>query len=70
MAYVNSSSSSVGIFGRLAALLGQLQASANRRAVYRRTVTVLSAMNDRELADIGISRISIQDVARTSAYGQ
>lgn len=70
MAYVNSRSSSASIFGRISAFFGQLQADANRRVTYRRTVKVLSAMTDRELADIGISRISIEDVARASVKAQ
>lgn len=68
MAYVNSRSTSVGVFGRLAALYVDLKEAANRRATYRRTVSVLAAMTDRELSDIGIARASIEDVARETAY--
>lgn len=68
MAYVNSRSASLGFFGRLAVLFGQLQEAASRRATYRRTVDALSAMTDRELSDIGIARASITDVARETAY--
>lgn len=68
MAYVNSRPASVGILGRLAALYGDLKAAANRRATYRHTVAVLSAMTDRDLSDIGIARGSIAEVARETAY--
>jgi uncharacterized protein YjiS (DUF1127 family) len=40
-----------------------LWAAKNQR--YRNTVRELSIMNDKELADIGISRCDIHEVART-----
>jgi uncharacterized protein YjiS (DUF1127 family) len=40
------------------------------RAEYQRTLNTLSAMTDRDLADIGISRLVIRDVAYQAAYGK
>jgi uncharacterized protein YjiS (DUF1127 family) len=37
-------------------------------SVYRRTLRELEALSDRELADIGISRDMIGDIARDAAY--
>ena len=34
---------------------------------YRRTLKALSALNDRELADLGIGRGGIEDIARGAA---
>ena len=41
-----------------------LGASFRAWIAYRRTVSALSALSDRELADIGISRAEIRAVAR------
>ena len=51
-----------GLFARL------LQKLADFR-VYRATYGELDALSDRELADIGMSRLNVADVARQSAYG-
>ena len=45
---------------------GVSQARA-RRAEYNRVHAELSYMSDRDLADIGISRVSIRDIAREAA---
>lgn len=47
--------------------LDTLRASMRRRATYARVLGELSAMSDRDLADIGISRHSIRDVAADAA---
>ncbi|MFN4131238.1 MAG: DUF1127 domain-containing protein [Paracoccaceae bacterium] len=41
-----------------------------RRAIYLQTLNELSAMSDRDLADINIARVSIQDIAQEAAYGK
>jgi uncharacterized protein YjiS (DUF1127 family) len=38
-----------------------------RHRVYLKTVAELEALNDRELADIGISRLNVRDIARDAA---
>lgn len=37
--------------------------------LYRETLEELQSLNDRELRDLGISRLSIRDIARESVYG-
>ena len=37
---------------------------------YSRTVSELEALSNRELADLGIARANIVDVAREAAYGK
>jgi len=37
--------------------------------LYRRTLGELQALNERELRDLGLSRLSIRDVAYESVYG-
>ncbi len=40
-----------------------------RRSVYFRTLHELECTSERDLADIGISRFSIKEIAYESAYG-
>ncbi len=71
MAYVNSTRvSGNGIADRIAGWVNSLRQAALRRAVYERTVRELHSLTNRELADLGISRLSIEDVARAAAYGK
>jgi uncharacterized protein YjiS (DUF1127 family) len=51
-----------GIFARLR------QAFADHRK-FLATYDELNALNDRELADIGLSRLDVRDVAREAIYG-
>jgi uncharacterized protein YjiS (DUF1127 family) len=50
-----------GLFARL------LQALADHRA-YLSTYEELNALSDRELADVGLSRLNVRDVARAAVY--
>ena len=58
--------------GRPAAggLFNQLGAALARRKLYSRTLSELRQLSDRELSDLGISRLSITEVAREAAYGR
>jgi len=49
--------------GRIRAWLDGITAKYERRRRYERTVTELSALNDRILSDIGIGRHQIHEVA-------
>jgi uncharacterized protein YjiS (DUF1127 family) len=67
MAYVNSSRSRSGLADRLAAYLADVREAARRYRVYRRTLAELNSMSDRDLADIGLYRGQIEDVAAEAA---
>ena len=41
-----------------------------RRRVYRTTLAELSALSNRDLADLGINRSELRRVAYEAAYGQ
>ncbi len=70
MAYVNNSrAASFGLFDRVSAMIASFKAQRAQRAIYVRTVYELEHLTDRELSDLGIARISIQDVAKVAAYG-
>jgi uncharacterized protein YjiS (DUF1127 family) len=68
MAYVNTTRAVRK--GLLADLKDMVVSAIQARRVYTRTVTELNALSDRELNDLGISRISIPAVAREAAYGK
>ena len=71
MAYVNSVGiARKGLLHRAAAFKDALLTAVQQRRVFQRTVAELNALTDRELADLGISRLAIRDVARQAAYGK
>ncbi|MEZ5796422.1 MAG: DUF1127 domain-containing protein [Paracoccaceae bacterium] len=55
---------------RSAGLFGVLKAAIAQRRVYARTMSELTQLTDRELADLGISRFTIPQVAHEAAYGK
>lgn len=56
-----------GLAAVFRAMRDDLALRARRRAAYRRTLADLSAMSDRDLADIGIARFMIEDIAAEAA---
>ena len=71
MAYVNPTRiARKGFVDRLMVAKDMVLAAINQRRVYTRTVTELNSLSDRELADLGISRLGIADIAREAAYGK
>jgi uncharacterized protein YjiS (DUF1127 family) len=71
MAYVNTTSAArKGFADRLAVLRDTVLTAIAQRRTYVRTVAELNALTDRELTDLGISRIAITDIAREAAYGK
>lgn len=71
MAYVNSSPMArKGFFDRFSNLKDTLLTAIRQRRIYERTVAELNGLTDRELNDLGISRFSIPELARESAYGK
>ncbi|MDO5604255.1 MAG: DUF1127 domain-containing protein [Paracoccus sp. (in: a-proteobacteria)] len=55
-----------GILG----LIARVQEGRARRALYRTTVAELSRLSARELADLGIERSMIPQVANQAAWGK
>jgi uncharacterized protein YjiS (DUF1127 family) len=71
MAYVNTTPvARKGFADRLAYLKDTVLTAISQRRVYTRTVAELNALTDRELADLGISRLAIPEIARGAAYGK
>lgn len=71
MAYVNSTPlARKGLADRLAVLRDVVLTAIAQRRTYARTVAELNVLTDRELSDLGISRISIPEIAREAAYGK
>ena len=66
MAYVTQTAPATGGFQSFVA---RVQTALQKRAIYSQTVGELQQLNDRELADLGISRSQIKAVARSSVYG-
>ncbi len=70
MAYVNNTrTATFGFADRFSAFVAGVKQKAAKRRIYEKTVRELNALTDRELTDLGISRLSIEDVARVAAYG-
>ncbi len=71
MAYVNTTRTvGHGLADRFAGIVKSIRLAAQRRAIYEQTVRELNGLTNRELADLGIARLNIQDVARVAAYGK
>lgn len=71
MAYVNTSRvARKGLMDRLMTLKDTVTTALNQRQLYVRTMSELNALTDRELADLGISRMSIRELAQEAAYGK
>lgn len=70
MAYVNASNSIALRGARPEGFLAQIGAAFARRRLYARTLNELRQLSDRELSDLGISRLSIAQVAHEAAYGK
>lgn len=71
MAYATETRlASHGLFDRISALFRHLAEMQARRRVYNETVRELSGLSDRDLADFGMNRSMITDVAVEAAYGR
>lgn len=71
MAYVSSHRGSApGFLDLIGNAVASVKTALVRRAIYVQTLNELSALNDRELSDLGISRLNLRDVAATAAYGR
>ena len=72
MAYVTNSELRVApISGSLfATLIGAFREALRQRRVYKQTVTELSQLSSRELADLAIARCEINRIALDAAVGK
>lgn len=71
MAYVNTSrAGSASLADRLNAVVKSVKAAVHRRELYSRTLRELNALNERELADLGIHRSMIKSISMEAAYGK
>ena len=71
MAYVNSTRAASSSFSdRFFAVTKYVQSALVRRRMFNQTARELNALTDRELADLGIHRASIRQIAIQAAYGK
>jgi uncharacterized protein YjiS (DUF1127 family) len=71
MAYVTTTRiARKGLVYRLTVLKTAVLTAVQARRVYLRTVAELNALTDRELADLGIARAAIPEIAHEAAYGK
>lgn len=68
MAYATQSIAVTGITTRLAAIAADIADRFARRRMYRVTLRELSSLSGRELADLGIHRSQLHQIARSAAY--
>jgi uncharacterized protein YjiS (DUF1127 family) len=61
-------SESFGFSDRFAALIQDLKERRARRKLFRQTLNEMSALGDRELRDLGLSRSQLRSVAWEHAY--
>jgi len=68
MVYVNTSRiAGFNLIERFAALRADIATRVSQSRAYRATFNELSAMTDRELADIGVARSMIHEISRQAA---
>ncbi len=71
MAYANTTSAPrKGVVDRLNAVSASFAAWVRQRRVYAQTLAELTALSDRELNDLGISRLAIAEIAHEAAFGK
>lgn len=71
MAYTTyGTTAPVTLRDRLNARIETAREGMAKRRVYRRTYAELSALSNRDLADLGLSRSMIPAVAHEAAYGK
>ncbi len=70
MAYTVSNARPNAIVDRIRAMLRDFGAELVRRRVYRTTLSELTNLSNRELADLGMHRSELRRIAHEAAYGQ
>jgi len=72
MAYMTNTRGAVrsDFLGRISAFVTTAKTRMEQHRTFRRTVSELTALSDRELADLGINRSMIRSIATEAAYGE
>lgn len=71
MAYVTTHQSApAAFFDRLSAAISSFRQARQDQRMFRKTVSELRALSDRELNDLGLSRSNLLEVARQSVYSK
>lgn len=71
MAFVNTSRVAQAGFGeQIVALVGGVKKAMAQRAIFKQTVRELGALSDADLADLGVHRSMIVQMAYEAAYGK
>jgi uncharacterized protein YjiS (DUF1127 family) len=71
MDYVNSTRAASGSFpDRVSAVASSIKGALARRRMFSQTAGELNALTDRELADLGIHRADIRQIAMQAACGR
>lgn len=66
----NVTTYNVGAYAGGNGLLARVRRAIADYRTYRQTIGELNSLNDRELADLGLSRFSVREVAYESVYGK
>ncbi|MBV7409343.1 DUF1127 domain-containing protein [Maritimibacter sp. DP1N21-5] len=70
MAYATDIRTAGTFSDRVSAVFKAISEARAQRKVFNRTVAELRALDNRDLADLGISRAEIPFIAREAAYGK
>jgi uncharacterized protein YjiS (DUF1127 family) len=70
MTYATNTMVSGGLMARLRALRADLAERAAKQRLFAQTRNELTNLSDRDLADLGLARADIADVAYQAAYGK
>ncbi|MCF1708965.1 DUF1127 domain-containing protein [Tabrizicola sp. J26] len=71
MSYVTTSTAvRAGLPDRLSAMRKAVADMLRKRRLYNQTFRELAVLTDRELADLGINRTLIPEIAAQAAYGK
>ncbi|MFS4581168.1 DUF1127 domain-containing protein [Phaeobacter sp. C3_T13_0] len=66
---INTTETGFTFIARLRGVVEEIKDSWNRRAEYKRTFAELDSLSNRDLADIGVRRCDIAQIAHVQAYG-
>ncbi|KUP92176.1 DUF1127 domain-containing protein [Tritonibacter horizontis] len=66
---LNTNFATSSLVSRLRGMADQTRNSWDLYKEYKRTFNELNALTDRDLADIGVRRCDVDDLARTHVYG-